>query len=234
MEPERPPRGSIDLVTEVLTGIDTVVVDLDGTLVDSTYVHVLAWREAFRDVGLDIPSHRIHRLIVMGGDQLVERVAGESVERNVGDEVRRRHQTHLTERAGLVSATDGASELLQLLRDRGVRVVLASSSEKEVTERFLDLVDGAAGMLTASISGDDVSRSKPHPDLIEVALEEVDAGKAVVVGDTVWDVEAASAANVETVAVLTGGAYSEAELREAGAVEVFRTCAGLLDSGFPE
>jgi phosphoglycolate phosphatase len=216
-------------VTEVLTGIDTVVVDLDGTLVDSNYVHVLAWREAFRDVGLDIASHRIHRVIGVGGDQLVERVAGEAVERNVGDEVRRRHQVHLGERAGLVSATEGAGELIQLLRDRGVSVVLASSSEQEITDRFLDLVDGAAGLLTAAVTGDDVSRSKPHPDLIEVALEEVEAGKAVVVGDTVWDVEAATAARVPCIALLTGG-IPERELREAGAVMVFETPRDLADT----
>jgi phosphoglycolate phosphatase len=226
---DRDTRGSIGPVTEVLSGIDTVVVDLDGTLVDSNYVHVLAWREAFRDVGLDIASHRIHRLIGMGGDQLVERVAGEAVERNVGDEVRRRHQAHLTERAGLVSATDGASELIQLLRDRGVRVVLASSSEQEITDRFLDLVEGAAGMLTATVSGDDASRTKPHPDLIEVALEEVEAGKAVVVGDTVWDVEAATAARVPCIAVLTGG-IPERDLREAGAVMVFETPHDLAET----
>ena len=229
MKQDRGTRGSIGPVTEVLSGIDTVVVDLDGTLVDSNYVHVLAWREAFRDVGLDIASHRIHRLIGMGGDQLVERVAGEAVERNVGDEVRRRHQVHLTERAGLVSATDGASELIQLLRDRGVRVVLASSSEQEITDRFLDLVEGAAGMLTATVSGDDASRTKPHPDLIEVALEEVEAGKAVVVGDTVWDVEAATAARVPCIAVLTGG-IPERDLREAGAVMVFETPHDLAET----
>lgn len=227
--PQRAERGSIVLVTEVLTGIDTVVVDLDGTLVDSNYVHVLAWREAFRDVGLDIASHRLHRVVGIGGDQLVERVAGEAVERNVGDEVRRRHQVHLIERAGLVSATDGASELIQLLRDRGVNVVLASSSEQEITDRFLDLVDGASGLLTAAVSGDDVSRSKPHPDLIEVALAEVEAGKAVVVGDTVWDIEAATAARVPCIALLTGG-IPERDLREAGAVMVFETPRDLADT----
>ena len=220
MKPDPAGAGQHRSVTEVLTGIDTVVVDLDGTLVDSNYVHVVAWREAFRDVGLDIPSHRIHALIGMGGDQLVERVAGEAVERNVGDEVRRRHQVHLTERAGIVSATEGASELIELLRDRGVRVVLASSSEQQITDRFLELVEGASGMLTAAITGDDVSRSKPHPDLIQVALEEVEAGKAVVVGDTVWDIEAATAARVPCIALLTGG-IPERDLREAGAVMVF-------------
>ncbi|MDR7254807.1 phosphoglycolate phosphatase [Nocardioides sp. BE266] len=216
-------------MTEVLSGIDTVVVDLDGTLVDSNYVHVLAWREAFRDVGLDVPSHRIHRVIGVGGDQLVERVAGEAVERNVGDEVRRRHQAHLTERIGLVSATDGASELLELLRSRGVNVVLASSADAETSDRFLDLVDGAASMLSASVTGDDVSRSKPHPDLIEVALAEVEAGKAVVVGDTVWDVEAAAAARVPCIALLTGG-IPERTLREAGAVMVFETPRDLAET----
>jgi phosphoglycolate phosphatase len=107
--------------------------------------------------------------------------------------------------------------------------VLASSGEEEITERFLDLVEGAQSMLAATVTGDDVTRSKPHPDLIEVALAEVDARKAVVVGDTVWDVEAAAAANVPCIAVLTGG-VSERELRDAGAVMVFDTLHALAET----
>ena len=200
--------------------IDTVLLDLDGTLVDSVYVHTTAWKLAFRDVGVTVASHHVQRAIGMGGDRLVAHVAGQSVEDAMGDEVRERHQRYLDERFHDLSATDGAGELLEALRTKGFNVVLASSADKELSERLLELLDGAGQHLHESIAGAEAEQSKPEPDLIEVALESVDATRAVMIGDAVWDVEAAAKAGVPCVALLTGG-FGSAELLEAGAVAVY-------------
>lgn len=211
-----------------MTSIQTVLLDLDGTLVDSVFVHTTAWKSAFRDVGVTAASHRIHRAIGMGGDRLVTEVAGESVETAVGDEVRERHQQHLDERFAQITATDGAADLLEALRERGLSVVLASSADKELSERLLDLLDGAARHLHESVAGGDAEQSKPDPDLVETALEAVDGGTAVMIGDSVWDVEAAGRAGVDCIGLLCGG-FGEAELREAGAVAVYDSPRDLLD-----
>jgi phosphoglycolate phosphatase-like HAD superfamily hydrolase len=208
--------------------IDTVVLDLDGTLVDSVYVHVTCWKSALADVGVEVPSYRIHRAIGMGGDRLVTEVAGPAVEHALGDTVRSLHARHLGERFGLVTALDGASELLENLRERGLKTVLASSGNQQLTDQLLGLIEDS-GALLERISGDDAEESKPAPELVEVALGSVGAEGALVVGDTVWDVEAAAKAGVPCVAVLSGG-LSEAELRAAGAVAVFATPRDLLDN----
>lgn len=201
--------------------LDTVVLDVDGTLVDSVYVHVVAWRQAFADVGIDVPSYRIHRAIGMDGSRLVPEVAGAAAERAVGDEVRERHGQHFDERFGEVCALDGAAELVERLRQRGLTLVVASSGEREQTDRLLDLL-GNADLLAERISGSEAEQGKPEPDLIEVALDRAGSGRAVVVGDAVWDVEAARKAGVPCIGVLTGG-FSAGELREAGAAEVVAT-----------
>jgi len=208
--------------------IDTVVLDLDGTLVDSVYVHVTCWKSAFADVGVDVTSARIHRAIGMGGDRLVTEVAGPAVEHALGDTVRSLHARHLDERLGQVSALDGATELLTTLRERRLKLVLASSGSEEMTARMLELVEGSDS-LRERMSGSDTDESKPAPELVEAALRAVDARSAVAVGDTVWDVEAAAKAGVPCVALLSGG-LSEGELRTAGAVAVFATPRDLVDN----
>ncbi|MDN4160383.1 HAD family hydrolase [Nocardioides abyssi] len=197
---------------------DTVVLDLDGTLVDSVYVHVGCWRAAFRDVGLDVAAHRLHRAIGMGGDRLVAAVTDDSVERSVGDDVRARHAHHLDNRFGEVAALDGAEELLETLRTSGLEVVLASSGQRELTDRLLDLVPSTSA-IRSTLAGDEAEASKPAPDLLSLSLERVDAGRSFAVGDTVWDAESAKAAGVSFVGVLTGG-ITRAELEDAGAVVV--------------
>lgn len=211
----------------------TVILDLDGTLVDSVYAHTLAWRAAFRDVGLEVASHRLHRLIGMGGDRLVTAAAGQAAEDAVGDRVRELHKTHLDDLFGHVVAADGAVELLTGLRDHGFDVVLASSGDRDDTDRLLDLLGEGRAVLDAVITGSDAEQSKPDGELLEVALRSVDSDTALVVGDAVWDVAAARDAGVPCIGVLTGG-FSEAELREAGAVDVVdsaRALAGRLDEG---
>ena len=208
--------------------IDTVVLDLDGTLVDSVYVHVTCWKSAFADVGVEVAAYRIHRAIGMGGDRLVTEVAGPAVEHALGDTVRSLHARHFGERFGLVTPLDGASELLEDLRKRGLKPVLASSGDQQMTDQLLELLEDSSALLER-ISGDDIEESKPSPELVEIALDTVDAEGALVIGDTVWDVEAAAKAGVPCVGVLSGG-LSEGELRAAGAIAVFRTPRDLLDN----
>lgn len=207
---------------------DTVVLDLDGTLVDSVPVHVLAWQAAFREVGLHVPSHRLHRLIGMGGDRLVAAAAGDAVEQALGDELRARHPQRLDELFGRILPTEGAAELLETLRDRGCTLVLASSSDADLTDRLLDVLGEPRHLLDDLVTGSDAERSKPSGELVSVALASVDAARAVVVGDAVWDVAAAADAGVPCVGLLTGG-VSEAELREAGAAAVHDSPAALAE-----
>jgi phosphoglycolate phosphatase-like HAD superfamily hydrolase len=203
-----------------VTRPDTVVLDLDGTLVDSVYVHALAWKEAFREVGVDIPTYQLHRAVGMGGDRLVAAVAGDVTETAIGDVVRKLHDDLFRQRRPEVHALDGAPELLVACQGAGLRQVVASSSKPEDTEALLELVEGYR-MIAEVVSGDE-GPSKPAPDLVEQALDRAGSTHAFLVGDAVWDVESAARAGIPCVGVLTGG-YSEAELREAGAVAVYDT-----------
>ena len=207
---------------------DTVVLDLDGTLVDSNYAHVLAWRAAFLDVGLDVPAARLHRTVGMGGDRLVAHVAGDVVEQRLGDDVRARHAEHLDALLPTITATSGATHLLEVLREHGFDVVLASSAGADLSGRLLERVPESGHLLQELVTGSDAEQTKPSGELVEKALLKVDAGRAVVVGDTVWDVAAAQDAGVPCVCVLTGG-VPESELREAGAVAVVRDVAELAE-----
>ena len=204
----------------------TVVLDLDGTLVDSVYVHVLAWQAAFRDVGLEIPAYRLHGLIGMGGDRLVTAAAGRAVEDAMGEELRKRHPRHLEPLFDRILPTRGATELLESLRCHDFVPVLASSSDAELTERLVAVVPGAERLLGSIVTGSDAENSKPSGELVEVALSRVDADHAVVVGDAVWDAHAARDAGVPSIGVLTGG-IDEAALAEAGAARCFATPADL-------
>jgi HAD superfamily hydrolase (TIGR01549 family) len=206
---------------------DTAVFDVDGTLVDSNYQHALAWHRAFRRHDLAYPLWRLHRSIGMGGDQYVKEVAGDAVEEKHGESLREAWVEEFDKLIDEVEPFDNAKELLAELRKRGFRVVLASSGKKQHVDHFLDLIDGRE-VAEAWTTSDDVERSKPEPDLIAVAIEKVEGAKAVMLGDSVWDVEAAKRIDVPTVAVRTGG-FSTAELEEAGAVAVYESLGSLLE-----
>jgi HAD superfamily hydrolase (TIGR01509 family) len=197
------------------------ILDIDGTLVDTNYQHAIAWFRAFRQHGELLPIWRIHRHIGMGGDQLVVSLCGEEVERDKGDDIRAAEKTLYMELIGEVEPLHGARELIVDLNERGHSVVLASSAKPDEVEHYIDLLD-ARELVDAWTDSGDVENTKPEPDLVQAAIDKSGAEDAVMVGDSTWDCEAAGRAGIQTVAVLTGG-FSEAELREAGAVAVFRS-----------
>jgi HAD superfamily hydrolase (TIGR01549 family) len=204
------------------------ILDVDGTLVDSNYQHAIAWYRALREHDVNhVPVWRIHRHIGMGGDQLVAAVAGEEVEQRLGDAIRATEKERYGELIDEVAPFEGAHELLVELRDRDHPIVFASSAKQEETEHYVELV-GAGDLIEAATSSADVDTTKPAPDIVVTALEKARELSAVMVGDSPWDVDAAARAEVKTIAVLTGG-FCEAELRDAGAVNVFESLPALID-----
>jgi HAD superfamily hydrolase (TIGR01549 family) len=163
----------------------------------------------------------IHRHVGMGGDQLVEALAGEAVERENGDALRTAHDVLYLASIQSVSVFDGARDLIVELKQRGQQVVLASSAKVQEAEHYLNLLD-AREIVDAWTTSDDVEQTKPSPDLVSAALGKLGTETGVMLGDTPWDIEAAGKLDVPTIAVLTGG-FSEAELRDAGAIAVFES-----------
>jgi HAD superfamily hydrolase (TIGR01509 family) len=204
------------------------ILDIDGTLVDTNYHHAVAWFRAFRQHGIILPLWRIHRHIGMGGDQLVGALTDEQTEREQGDEIRAAEKTLYFELIDEVEPMEGSRELIQDLKDRGHTVVLASSAKEDEVEHYLDLLD-ARELADSWTTSADVEETKPQPDLVNAALQRAgaEAKDAVMVGDTPWDVRAASSAEVPTIAVRTGG-FGVDELREAGAVALFESVAELV------
>lgn len=202
------------------------ILDVDGTLVDTNYHHAIAWHRALNRHGAVCPVWRIHRHIGMGGDQLVEAVAGAEVEERSGDAIREAETGLYMELIEEVRPLVGARELVEDLKRRGLTVVLASSAKQEEVDHYLDLL-AVRGLADGWTTSTDVEATKPEPDLVRAALEKAGTEEAVMVGDTSWDVKAAARAGIETVAVLSGG-FGAAELREAGATAVFDSPAELL------
>ena len=204
------------------------LLDVDGTLVDSNYQHAIAWYRAFREHDLTPPLWRVHRHIGVGGDQLVARVAGDEIEERLGDAIRDAESRLYSELIGEVVPFDGARELIVELRERGHDPVLASSAKQDETEHYIELL-GAGDLIAGHTTSADVEQTKPEPDIVVTAMRKVGELSAVMIGDSTWDVEAAARAGIKTLAVITGG-FSEAELRAAGAVDVFESLIDLRGS----
>jgi HAD superfamily hydrolase (TIGR01549 family) len=202
------------------------ILDIDGTLVDTNYQHAIAWYRAFLQSGKVMPLWRVHRLIGMGGDQLVAALAGEEFDDEHGDEVRAAEKVLYMALIDEVRPFADARALLEHLKAQGHALVLASSAKPDEVEHYLDLLD-ARDLADDWTHSGDVERTKPEPDLVAAAVEKAGGGPAVMVGDSTWDSEAAKRAGLPTVAVLTGG-FSEQELRDAGAKCVFPSLSELL------
>jgi HAD superfamily hydrolase (TIGR01549 family) len=198
---------------------DTAIFDVDGTLVDTNYQHALAWFRAFRRYGITRPMWRIHRGIGMGGDMFVPAIGGRDVERAHGDDLRAAWVEEFDQLIGEIQPFEGARELLAEVTQRGFRLVLASSGKSQHVEAFLDLID-AKSLADAWTTSDDVANSKPEPDIVATALAKVHGGSAIMVGDSIFDAQAAARLNIPIIGVRTGG-FSIGELHEAGVLQVF-------------
>lgn len=215
-----------------------ILFDVDGTLLDTNYLHTVAWWRAFRDTGELVPMSRIHPLIGMGSEHLVHRLLGRE-DKEASDA----HSRHFDALKDEITPFSDAADLLRELSGRGARVLLATSSDEEDLRRLREAL-AADDAIEDAVSKGDVEHGKPSPDVFQSAVErfDIDPSRAMVVGDTRWDVEAAGKVGLQVVCVLTGGATRE-QLMEAGAVAVYEDVAelrqmldesplaGLLDAG---
>ena len=216
-----------------MTLVKTVFLDIDGTLMDTNYLHIEAWVRAFEEVGARPPRSRIHHEVGKGSDKLIpEFLEDDDQKAERVSELHSKNYAKLQERG---HPLPGAKDLIASLVERGYGVWLATSAKPEELEHHMSEL-GAEGKISDIVSSDEAEESKPAPDIFGLALERADVcpEDAVVVGDSIWDIQAANEAGVRAAAVMTGGAFSRAELEEAGAYAVYEDCVELLEAGFPE
>ena len=208
-----------------MSPLAAVLFDVDGTLVDTNYHHAVAWARALRDHGHRIPVAAVHRLIGMGGSEMLETLIGTDDEA-----IAKGWRTNFDAMLDDIIAFDGAGDLLRAVHATGARVVMATSSPQDLFDELRTRVD-ADEAVDDVVTQTDVENAKPHPDIFDVALHKAgtDATDTVVVGDSVWDVEAATKAGLRCIAVECGG-YGRAELERAGAIAVYRDPRDLLDN----
>lgn len=202
--------------------------DIDGTLVDSNYLHVQAWYRAFSEAEVEVQAWRIHRSIGMDGSTLVKSLATNADE-DTRSQLKDLHSRYYKETVPLLRRLPGAGELLRLVDGLGLQIVLATSAPEDELALLREVL--ASDELVAAVtSSKDVDTAKPQPDIVDVAMQRagVDAEHAVFIGDTVWDVEACNRAGLPTIAVLSGG-VSRGELEKAGAQAVFENTQELLE-----
>jgi HAD superfamily hydrolase (TIGR01549 family) len=210
-----------------------VLLDIDGTLIDSTYHHAIAWHRAFSRLGEVPPMWRLHRAIGMGGDRLVAAVAGDRTEEQHGDDLRDAWRKEYAELRAEVLPLPGAADLVHRLADDGFTVALASSGDPQFSREAMELL-GIESVVAELLTSEDVDSSKPDPDLIQETLSRLDGvDAAVFVGDTVYDVESAARAGLGCVCLRSGG-FGRAELEEAGAIRVEELPRDLLELDWSE
>jgi len=194
-----------------------VLFDLDGTLVDTNYLHTLAWARSLHDVGEWAPMHAIHRLVGRGGDTLLPELLGYDCP--AAEQARTPRYRDLI---GEARVFPGARALVAAVHSSGLTTALATSSPADEVDRLLEPL-GIAGDLDIVTTADDVMRSKPDPEVFVKAMQKggLDPVRTIAIGDSVWDVEAARAAGIGCLAVESGG-FSRHELSEVGALHVYR------------
>jgi HAD superfamily hydrolase (TIGR01509 family) len=207
-----------------------VLFDVDGTLIDSSYIHTMAWWGAFRQYGHDVPMAAIHQLVGMGGARLVDNLLPSGRDRDEDEDIMASHGALYASHWPSLRALDGAKELLSQCHAGGLAVALASSARERDLQVMRSVLDADA-FIDAATSANDAAESKPAPDILEAALASigVDAADAVYVGDAVWDMKAAAALGIPSIGVTCGGIQA-AQLRDAGAAEVYEGPRDLLEN----
>jgi phosphoglycolate phosphatase-like HAD superfamily hydrolase len=200
-----------------------VIFDVDGTLLDTNYLHIAAWWEAFRERGHNVRCADIHQAIGMGSADLIKRVLGRP-----DPSVSPAHSRFYAPYLGRMRPLPGAAGLLCATARLGLDVVLATSAKDEEIGLMMDAL-GAGDVVSTVVSSGAVDRAKPDPGIVQKALDEsgISPGCAVMVGDTVWDVLAAERAGIPCIGLLSGGIAAE-QLRGAGATGVYGGPAALL------
>ena len=207
-----------------------VLLDVDGTLLDTNYLHALAWWQAFRDAGVaGVTMADTHRAVGIASQGLVDRLAAEADDRTKAKVVRR-HTKRYARLQDEVVAFSGADHLVRRCRDAGLRVVLATSGPRSDLGWMLPAIGVAEDELAGATTSDDVAAGKPAPDLMTTAMRQhdLDPARTIAVGDTVWDVQAARRAGVRIISLTCGG-ISGLDLTAAGADEVFDGPSDLVD-----
>jgi HAD superfamily hydrolase (TIGR01509 family) len=204
--------------------VEAVFFDVDGTLVDNTYLQVVAWSRAFRDFDLDIDMAKLHEMFGMGADQFIPAVLGEEMPGLAEAQSR-----HMAAFEAEVRVFRGAAELMEESHRRGLYVAVATSGSAGAADANLHRILSDASIVDTVVSRDDIAATKPAPDLVAVALQRsgVAAEAAVLVGDTRWDIEAAARCGVDTIGVRSGG-HTKQELIDAGAIAVYDSVFQLL------
>ena len=204
-----------------------VLFDIDGTLVDSNYLHVHAWQRAFAEVDVDVEAWRIHRGIGMDGSTLLDELT--PADADVKARAKDLHSRFYQETAHLLTLLPGTRRLLDLVAATGLQVVLATSAPEDELALLRKILDEEE-LVSAVTSSEDVDTAKPKPDIVQVALQRANVGadQAVFVGDSMWDIRAAARAGVECIGFESGG-VDVLRLQNEGAVAVYRNPADLAD-----
>jgi HAD superfamily hydrolase (TIGR01509 family) len=208
--------------------VSGVLFDVDGTLVDTTYLHAVTWWEAFRQADHEVPMAKIHHAIGMGSDKILDALLGEERDRDEDGKLADAHAALYSIYWERLRPLPGAADLLRACKAAGQRVVLASSaSDRELAALRRALA--ADDVIDVATSASDAEKSKPAPDILQVALDRAALApdEVVLVGDSVWDIRAAAHLDIPCAAVTCGGTCAE-ELAAAGAVAVYRDPADLL------
>lgn len=210
--------------------LNAAIFDIDGTLTDSVDIHALAWQQALSHFGHELPYERVRSQIGKGGDQLLKALLspedlkeeGEELDQYRGDLFKRKYMR-------LIKPLSMVPQLFHRIRQDGVRIVLASSAKEDEVEFYTNLLD-ISEFLETSTSSDDAEKSKPHPDIFAAAMHRLgnpSAGEVIVIGDTPYDAQAATALKLSCIGVLSGGWTAE-KMIDAGCTAVFRCPADLF------
>lgn len=214
-----------------MSGRPGVLFDVDGTLLDTNYLHVLAWTRALRSCGEhQVTMAAVHRAIGIDSAGLVRRLTGAGPDEPHGEELIAAHTAEYEKFRDEITAFAGAADLVRRCRRAGLTIVLATSGSKDDLEWMLPAI-GAGDAIEGAVTSDDVEAGKPSPDLQRTAIAKfgLDADRTVAIGDTVWDIEAAARAGLSCLALESGG-IAAAALRQAGARQTFLDPEELLRS----